>query len=160
MSHRKLYSQGSVPFSWEDSPGVCKVIYKDCPIDIGPHAINQSSPLSPMLFPQGSDTPTKVLAHGIKIPLPPPCPKVEPPRRSTSAKGFRLWHEDPFLAAYKECTKNARNGKLPSSTKNVESKVRKSSFFFSCKNSCDIKDDSLVRLSNLPPIPRDRVRGR
>ncbi|KAL9378704.1 hypothetical protein Peur_030039 [Populus x canadensis] len=163
MSHRKVYSQGSIPFSWEDSPGVSKVIHKEYTTDIGLNAVNISSPTSPMLFPHDSDTSYKVLgSHGIKIPLP-PCvsAKIEPPRRSKSVKGFRWWQEDPFLAAYRECTKNARNGKLSSeSKKNVRSKLRKSRLIFSCKDSCDVQDDNLVMLANLPAIPRDRVRGR
>ncbi|KAM4117728.1 hypothetical protein ACJW30_02G147800 [Castanea mollissima] len=26
MSHRKVHSQGSIPFSWEDKPGICKIV--------------------------------------------------------------------------------------------------------------------------------------
>ncbi|CAK7339719.1 unnamed protein product [Dovyalis caffra] len=157
MSHRKVYSQGSIPFSWENSPGVSKVIPQEYPKDKGLNAIKISPPTYPILFPdQDSDSSSK------KIPLP-PCvsTKIEPPRRSRSAKGFRWWQEDPFLAAYKECTKNARNGKFSSeSKKNVGSKVRKNRLIFSCKNSCDVQDDNVVRLANLPAIPRERVRGR
>ncbi|KAF9678161.1 hypothetical protein SADUNF_Sadunf07G0006100 [Salix dunnii] len=153
MSHRKIYSQGSIPFSWEDSPGISKFIHT---VDIG---LNPVSISSPILIPHDSDTSCKVIlgSHGMKIPLPPRASaNIEPPRRSKSLKGFRWWQEDPFLAAYKECTKDARNGRLSSESK----KQRKSRLIFSCKNSCDVQDDNLVMLANFPAIPRDRVRGR
>ncbi|KAJ6678824.1 T22J18.15-RELATED [Salix viminalis] len=152
MSHRKIYSQGSIPFSWEDSPGVSKFIHT---VDIGQNAVVNLS--SPILFPRDSGTSDKVISgsHGMKIPLP-PCASanMEPPRRSKSMKGFRWWQEDPFLAAFKECTKNARNGRLSGESK----KQRKSRLIFSCKSSCDVQDDNLVKLADLPAIPRDRVR--
>ncbi|TYH28890.1 hypothetical protein ES288_A02G180100v1 [Gossypium darwinii] len=100
MNHRKVHSQGNIPFSWEDKPGVSKS--------------------------------SKVTHYG-----------------STSLKGLRGWLDDPFLAAYKECTKSGEiktgGSKLP---------VRKKKIGFSCKNACDVRDDNLVRLSNLPTLPK------
>lgn len=172
MSHRKVHSQGNIPFSWEDKPGVsksCKVTNYDqyCPIDVGLYALNRNPPPPP-----SDGNSTKVLVHNKKVPPPPPrappCSIQLPPKRSTSVKGLRWWHEDPFLAAYKECTKSStggRNGKLLSSDqgrKNGVSKLlaRKKKINFSCKNSsCDVRDDNLVRLSNLPPIPK-HIRNR
>ncbi|KAJ9170533.1 hypothetical protein P3X46_018634 [Hevea brasiliensis] len=164
MSHRKVYSQGSIPFSWEDMPGVSKAIHQDT----GLHVLNLSSSSSPNTtssIPHDSDTSSLKVSSAHqdkKIPLP-PCQNLQlPPGRSTSAK-VGSWQEDPFIAAYKECTKNVRNGNKPQPSekkKNVTgSKGRKSRLILSCKNSCDVTDDNLVRLSNLPPIPRYRVRG-
>ncbi|OMP01746.1 hypothetical protein COLO4_11612 [Corchorus olitorius] len=167
MSHRKVHSQGNVPFSWEDKPGVSKVIthFDDhkCPIDIGLHEHDPPVILSPPSDGGGS---SKVLVQEKKVPPPPPCSIQPLPKRSTSVKGLRWWQEDPFLAAYKECTKNGgKNGKLWSSDQGRKnngngSKARKKKITFSCKNTCDVRDDNLVKLSNLPPLPKDRSRSR
>ncbi|KAF3439088.1 hypothetical protein FNV43_RR17363 [Rhamnella rubrinervis] len=105
MNHRKVYSQGSIPFSWEDKPGISKVTNQDCFID----GINlQALDLNPSLFRPSpyvlSNSRPKVEANYDKIiPLPPCPPSTQPPSRSTS-KDYR-WQDDPFLVAYKECTK-------------------------------------------------------
>lgn len=167
MSHRKVHSQGSVPFSWEAMPGVSKVTNQDCPTDFGVGALNCLSAEE-----DSGDSPKKLVNNPeIKIPLP-PCPLLKAPSRSSSTKGFR-WHveADPFLMAYKECTKststlNNNSGKLPGSENNkkgsdaIGCKVRKSRFnMFSCKNSCDVREDNFVKLSQLPALPRDRSRS-
>ncbi|XVE86963.1 hypothetical protein DITRI_Ditri18aG0077900 [Diplodiscus trichospermus] len=162
MSHRKVHSQGNIPFSWEDKPGISKsfkVTHNDqyCPIDVGFCAHNQTTPADT------SESSTKILVHDKKVPPPPPCSIQQPPKRSTSVKGLRWWQEDPFLAAYKVCTKSGGNGKLPSEgRKNGGSKllVRKKRITFSCKDSSDVRDDNLVILSHLPRLPKDRSRGR
>ncbi|EOX91752.1 hypothetical protein QUC31_003273 [Theobroma cacao] len=156
MSRKKVHSQGNIPFSWEDKPGVSKVTHYDdqCPIVIGLCALNQT--------PSPSDAGgSKILVHDKKVP-PPPCTMQLVPKRSTSVKGLRWWQEDPFLAAYKECTKGGGNGKWSSEGRKTDgSNVRKKkTITFSCKNSCDVRGDNLVRLSNLPPLPKDRIRGR
>ncbi|KAJ4844201.1 hypothetical protein Tsubulata_000882 [Turnera subulata] len=164
MSHRKVFSQGSIPFSWEDSPGISKAAinhHQDCPMVVSPV---HSASLSPSSSVPSSMPPVSDVKN---IPLP-PCTKLEPPRRSISLKGFRWWQEDPFLAAYRECTKDVGNCKLPSERKKSNtaaagSKLTRRSttkFMFSCKNSWDVTEDNFVSLSNLPPIPRHRVRGR
>ncbi|BFG35754.1 hypothetical protein CerSpe_220280 [Prunus speciosa] len=167
MSHRKVHSQGSVPFSWEAMPGVSKVTNQDCPTDFGDGALNCLSAEE-----DSEDSPKKLVNNPeIKIPLP-PCPILKAPSRSGSTKGFR-WHveADPFLLAYKECTKststlNNNSGKLPGSENNkkgfgaIGCRVRKSRFnMFSCKNSCDVREDNFVKLSQLPALPRDRSRS-
>ncbi|KAL5755128.1 hypothetical protein ACOSP7_023348 [Xanthoceras sorbifolium] len=158
MSHRKVYSQGSIPFSWEDKPGVSRINHQECPSDTRIHALNLVSSAKP--------SPDHFQVQERKIPLP-PCPSQPcTTQRSASSKGLTgWWQEDPFLVAYKECTKNTRNVKLTSSTEckrstTVGSKTRKkkSKFIFSCKNSCDVKDDNLVMLPNLPPLPKERIR--
>lgn len=157
MSHRKVYSQGSIPFSWEDTPGVCKVTHQGCPINTRLNALQlTSSPSTPT--PCNPDRAKPVSTNGLKIPLPPCPPQL--PRRSASAKGYQ-WQEDPFLVAYKECTKNVESGKHSSreSKKGIGSKLRKSSkSIFSCKStSCDVSEDSILKLSQLPALPRYNI---
>lgn len=148
MGHRKVYSQGSVPFSWEDQPGVCKATHQECPIDIRLHALKLISSQSP-------SAPAKVSADDIKnIPLP-PCP-IQPPRRSNSKKQEEV---DPFLVAYKECTKvNVKSGKASSESKKgnctLGSKLRKTKSIFSCKNSSEVEQGNILKLSQLPSLPR------
>ncbi|KAE8686057.1 hypothetical protein F3Y22_tig00111088pilonHSYRG00445 [Hibiscus syriacus] len=118
-----------------------KVIHGDnhyCPIDVGSYALTGAAP-------------SKILVHEKKVLPPPPFPK-----RST-VKGLRWWVQDPFLAAYKECTKSGENGKL-SSEDGGSKFARKKKIDFSCKESCDVRDDNLVRISNLPPLPKDGIR--
>lgn len=158
MSHRKVHSQGSIPFSWEDKPGICKV-NTECPSDIRVrlHALKLKSSQSPAT-PRISDSTTtaKVSAQDIKIPLP-PCPRLQPPRRSSSVKGNR-WQEDPFLVAYRECTKSpVESSKVPSASKKVvESRLRKTKSIFSCKNSCEIQEDNTLKFFKLPPLPTEK----
>ncbi|XP_062101576.1 uncharacterized protein LOC133807328 isoform X2 [Humulus lupulus] len=102
MSHRKVYSQGSIPFSWEDKPGISKVATQADlnPRDYRVKALDLTSSASSISI----DDPSSAYSDlKLKIPLP-PCPKSQPPSRSNSAKGLK-WQEDPFLLAYKECTK-------------------------------------------------------
>ncbi|KAK4260214.1 hypothetical protein QN277_003360 [Acacia crassicarpa] len=148
MSHRKVHSQGSIPFSWEDEPGICKT----------PQGVNKfkspSSSSSSLMFQAPS------AAQSLKIPLP-PCPLALPPRRTASGKGFR-WQEDPFLVAYKEITKSEKiSGK--SSAENNKKKVggfswsvRKSKSIFSCTSSSseDVRHGNFLKLSQLPRLPR------
>ncbi|KAE8715754.1 Detected protein of unknown function [Hibiscus syriacus] len=109
-----------------------------CPIDGGLYALNRT-PLASNL----GDSSTN------KVPSPPPYSK-----RSTSLKGLRWWPDDPFLAAYKECTKSG--GKTGGSKLSVRiKKIR-----FSCKNSCDVRENNLMRLSNLPTPPKSRIGAR
>lgn len=158
MSHRKVHSQGSIPFSWEDKPGICKV-NTECPTDIRVrlHALKLKSSQSPAT-PRISDSTTtaKVSAQDIKIPLP-PCPRLQPLRRSSSVKGNR-WQEDPFLVAYRECTKSpVESSKVPSASKKVvESRLRKTKSIFSCKNSCEIQEDNTLKFFKLPPLPTEK----
>ncbi|KAG7993380.1 hypothetical protein I3843_01G001400 [Carya illinoinensis] len=159
MSHRKVYSQGSIPFSWEDTPGVCKVTHHhDCrPFDIRLHALKLTSSQS-SISPTSWDSARVSADHDMKIPLP-PCPLLQPPRRSTSIKLGHELQEDPFLVAYKECTKSVETGYKPpppqikKGNNNIGFKLWKSKF--SCKNSSEVIDQgNILNLSQLPPLPR------
>ncbi|KAF2324228.1 hypothetical protein GH714_010838 [Hevea brasiliensis] len=106
MNQIKAYAKGSVPFSWEKKPGVSKVFNQRFPSE------GDLVKLPPPPCPIESRSP-RVSTHDIQIPLP-PC-TFQPPSRSSSRKDLRK-QDDPFLAAYKECTKSTKKGKL---SKNV-----------------------------------------
>lgn len=154
----KVHSQGGIPFSWEDKPGVSKVNHYDqhCPIGLELHDSNQTNYVSD---PIGSSS---ILVHEKKVPPPPPL-SVQLKGSPSGKGGFKWWQEDPFLLAHKECTKSEGNMKhLSSEAKEStgSSKLsRKKKIAFSCKKSCDVSDDNFVRLSNLPPFPKRRIRG-
>ncbi|KAI4315098.1 hypothetical protein L6164_027944 [Bauhinia variegata] len=156
MSHRKVRSQGSIPFSWEDKPGVSKTPNHDYSIHIGIGSVDAKNERSKSstFQPQAAAAAGPAIEES-KIPLP-PCPlqMQAAPRRSILGKGFKWQQEDPFLVAYKECTKDVKpkNKALGS----AYYKLRKSKSILSCKSSTDAKDDHFVKLSRLPPLPRDK----
>lgn len=158
MSHRKVYSQGSIPFSWEDKPGISKVTNQaEYSIEYGVEALDltsSSSSSASSSFSNGSKvSPTY---NDLKIPLP-PCPIPQPPSRSSSTKGLK-WQADPFLLAYKECTKPIKKGKSNNGQQNKKgTKVKKSLFtYFSCKSTCEVKDENIVKLPQLPALPKHK----
>ncbi|KAL2456260.1 Uncharacterized protein Adt_46877 [Abeliophyllum distichum] len=144
MSHRKVHSQGCVPFSWEEKPGLPKFTH-----------LQKSSTDNFKVDP----------VQGVKIiPVPsPPSGASQPPRRSHSIKGMR-WQDDPFLAALKACTKGVsrnhsrypggKEGQIKGNGNNSSKSV------FSCKQSCDVESNNFVRFSNLPPLPRERCKAK
>lgn len=158
MSHRKSHSYGSIPFSWEDKPGICKTPNKDYPLNI----------INPKPFTKHQPSKNKNILEfqqdKKKIPIPlPPCPTTQPPQRSTSGKGFKF-QQDPFLVAYKECTKSEKSCKFQSKNKkgvgfNNCVSLRRSCCIFSCRSGMDVKDDSYVKLSELPRLPKHRDRS-
>ncbi|KAF5190955.1 hypothetical protein FRX31_019458 [Thalictrum thalictroides] len=127
--------------------------------DVGTYAFIKLPPP-----PCKSDSPTttqKVLGQDIQVPLP-PCPFQPPVIRSSSRKGLRrLDDADPFLAAYKECTRSVnKQGKLTKSSKKSGGSSREGRIgsLFSCKHSCGVREDNLVKrsLSSRPAI-RERL---
>ncbi|KAK9269905.1 hypothetical protein L1049_025478 [Liquidambar formosana] len=152
MSHNKVHSQGTVPFSWENKPGVSKATHQDLMGDKGEFAIKLPPPPCP---PEKA----RVSVHDLSIPLP-PC-AFQPPSRSSSKKGLGK-HEDPFLIAYMECTKSNRKGKMSTSDgKNgVRSRKKKSMFDFSCKQSCSVMEDNVVKMSQVPRVQFQERRER
>ncbi|KAG8384243.1 hypothetical protein BUALT_Bualt04G0097900 [Buddleja alternifolia] len=149
MSHRKTHSQGCVPFSWEEKPGISKFNHQKSSSDIGQNSLK--------IMPENFETP-------ININPPPPC-TPQFPRKRYSLKGL-WWHDDPFLAALKSCTKSVSSRRSGHEEylrqKGNESKGKNCSTnsVFSCKHSCDVENDNLVKFSRLPPLPRERYNAK
>ncbi|KAJ0086508.1 hypothetical protein Patl1_08784 [Pistacia atlantica] len=135
----KVHSQGrSVPFSWENEPGVSKVITNE-----EQQWRSLSLRLPPPPCPKDS---ARFTVHDIQIPLP-PC-AFQPPSRSSSKKGL---DQDPFFVAFKECTKTSttttKSKLLP---KLISSNRKRGIFNFFCTRSCSVIDDNLMKISQLP----------
>ncbi|KAH7852900.1 hypothetical protein Vadar_030647 [Vaccinium darrowii] len=138
MSHRKVHSQSTVPFLWEEIPGVPKSNF------VAHHSFSQ---------------------HEMKNIPPPPCPVQQGMhKRSSSFRGHAKQDHDPFVAALKECTKRGRTGHTAGGRKNIGGststdgglKEKKSKFIFPCMRLSDVCVDSMVRSAVLPPLPRGR----
>ncbi|KAJ9166368.1 hypothetical protein P3X46_021138 [Hevea brasiliensis] len=138
MNQIKAHPKGNVPFSWEKKPGVSRVAIQRYPSE------EDFVKLPPPPCPIGSP---RVSAHDIQIPLP-PC-TFQPPSRSSSSRSFRK-QDDPFLAAYKECTKSTNKKAKLSKNLAAGSGLRKGIFNLFCKNCCSVRDDNLVRVSQIP----------
>ncbi|CAA3022541.1 Hypothetical predicted protein [Olea europaea subsp. europaea] len=144
---RKVHSQGNVPFSWENKPGVSKVAPQEYGIDVQHHRLAPAKLPPPPCPPENG----RASFHDMQILPLPPC-AFQQQSRSGSRKGLKKI-EDPFLIAYKECTKSTGKGKTTSREvdqgfgliqKNVPVSV------FSCKKSCSVMEESIIRLSQLP----------
>ena len=103
----------------------------------------------------------KSMAHGLYIPLP-PCRFQPTPTQNR--KGITRPEEDPFLAAFIECTKSVKEDGRP--VKVEKKAVRRNSTWprvkrlglglgFSCKSSCSVREGNLVKFSNLPEQNHD-----
>ncbi|CAK9137668.1 unnamed protein product [Ilex paraguariensis] len=148
MSSNKVHSHGNVPFSWENKPGVSKVGAQDRREDDRKIAVKLPPPPCP------PETARAASFHDLQIPLP-PC-GFQAPLRSSSRKSVKN-KDDPFLMAYRECTKSNGKGKL-SSRDDVGLGSKKNMSFFSCKRSCSVREDSLIRISQLPISKSQRER--
>ncbi|KAF7137150.1 hypothetical protein RHSIM_Rhsim07G0217500 [Rhododendron simsii] len=143
MSHNKVPSQGAVPFSWEKRPGVSKVAaHWDCSADVGQFGQKLPPPPCP---PESA----RASFHELPVPLP---PVFQLPTRSSSRRGIRK-QDDPFLNAYRECTKGSIEGK-----DGGRFRLGKNMNFLSCKHSVSVRDDSMVRISKLPNSKSGRDR--
>ncbi|KAL3505039.1 hypothetical protein ACH5RR_034880 [Cinchona calisaya] len=144
MNNNKVHSQRSVPFSWENKPGVSKD-YVDRGGDFP--AIKVSPP------PENSRA---SFHHDLQIP-PPPCPNFQQPLRSSSRRINFKKNDDPFLIAYKEVTKSTEKddhkwsgGVISRGDHGGFGLMKKNFSLFSCKHSSNVIDDSIVRVSHLP----------
>lgn len=155
MSHKVHSSQGNVPFSWENKPGVTKKNQDDPPEDSSHRALKLPPPPCPP--PENNSRSAHHHFHDLQVPLP-PC-GFRPLSRSESSKGLRR-QDDPFLSAYLECTKSSRKGRskfFGGGKSGFGSGLRNSLSVFSCKNSCSVRDDSMVRnISHLPISKSER----
>ncbi|KAH6759888.1 hypothetical protein C2S52_009680 [Perilla frutescens var. hirtella] len=133
MNHRKIRSQGYVPFSWEEKPGIPK-----SSSDVGMMRGFDHDHMSENLIGGGSD----VRAEVTIIAPPPPCTL----RKSR-------WRDDPFLAALKYCSKGNHDDHHHVFKEKMMSLSKIS--FFSCKHSCNVVNDNFVNFSKLPHIPKE-----
>ncbi|KDP41584.1 hypothetical protein JCGZ_15991 [Jatropha curcas] len=154
MSHNNgKNSQVNVPFSWEHKPGVSKVTHQEI---------------------------TNLWHIRLKTLPPPPCPSSKSttvsfddpqlPFSLSATKGsFKNQFKeeaDPFMVAYKKCTDQnpVNGGKLASIGKISEGrkKMRRQSVgarTFSCKHSCVVANDNLVRMSQISrPVMKEKER--
>ncbi|KAL6993884.1 hypothetical protein U1Q18_011995 [Sarracenia purpurea var. burkii] len=163
MSHGRVLSRGNVPFLWEDFPGVPKTT---SPLPEHLTAAFKPRPLALHPNKNKSNSPKILQDLDIKIPPPPPCPvlDLQAPNRSSSVR-FIGQQKDPFLAAMKECTRSVGNGnKAVGEAKNCAAdrskKARKSKLIiFSCKRSCKVKENNLVKFANPSLVPKERSYG-
>ncbi|KAI9106371.1 hypothetical protein K1719_021899 [Acacia pycnantha] len=126
---------GNVPFSWEKNPGVSKVHQ---PVREEELLHNLPPPPYTAEILGGGGVHQDIIQN---IPLP-PCAFQPPFYRTPSKKGL-MWmqeEDDPFFAAYKECTKKSNN--KWSLRKRIMS-------LFSCNRSCSVRDNNLVRISHV-----------
>ncbi|KAJ3685427.1 hypothetical protein LUZ61_014591 [Rhynchospora tenuis] len=160
MSKHKISSTPqAVPFSWEHLPGISKVSPR---IDEDPKPVLVPRPTKLRPPPISSQhVNPKNLAPGFYIPLPP----YRFQRNQMQArKGVKRPEEDPFLAAFIECTKPVEKERP---LKGEEKTVRRNSWprierltlglGLSCKSSCGVREGNLIKLSKLPEIDRDSV---
>ncbi|KAG6519120.1 hypothetical protein ZIOFF_022609 [Zingiber officinale] len=148
----KSYSLVNIPFSWENQPGISKVIPQEEEED--DNKGNTASPMQEGLYPEPDEKPKLIKLppppcqkrpqqplHGgaIYVPLP-PCAFQSMPMTIMTTEGEG---GDPFLAAYMECTKSRRR------KMDAWSKIRKRiSLGFGCgsKWACEVKEDTMIRL--------------
>ncbi|KAK2977683.1 hypothetical protein RJ640_006023 [Escallonia rubra] len=154
-SNRKVHSHGNVPFSWENKPGVSKAaaFEEEFRSDEGRGQSGRRLPPPPCPPEQKA----RASFHDLQVPLP-PC-AFQGQLRSSSKRGLR-YQDDPFLMAYKECTKTTRKGKVLGVGRDdiFGHGFRKKMSNFSCKQSCSVMEDSMVRISQLPISKSQRER--
>lgn len=146
-----------ISFSWEKKPGVSKVTTTTHGENLIPKEEEFLAKLPPPpCTPEESSATHHHKNHhpllDFQIPLP-PCAFQPPFYRTSSKRGLWVQDKDPFLAAFKECTKNHQKSSATVNKKlikdGIESRVRKSMSFFSCTRSCTVHDTNLVRISHL-----------
>lgn len=145
-----------ITFSWEKKPGVSKVTSTHHGENLIPKEEEFLAKLPPPPCTPEESATTHHKNHPLldfQIPLP-PC-AFQPPNYETFSK---MQDGDPFFAAYKKCTKSTksvdRNSKLQINTsmETTQTRLRNSisMSFISCKRSCAVRDNNLVRVSRLP----------
>ncbi|KAI0503559.1 hypothetical protein KFK09_014493 [Dendrobium nobile] len=135
-------SAGNIPFLWEHLPGISKVADGQTNKNSSPSKAAASLPPPPCLSTIYSSS-RPLARRSIYVPLP-PCPFVPTQELSLAKKGGTKKmddHDDPFLVALKECTRNNQKEKRKSVKKKVtEMKI------FSCKYDIGVRNDVMIRV--------------
>ncbi|WVZ20764.1 hypothetical protein V8G54_008086 [Vigna mungo] len=130
------HSPGRVPFSWERKPGIPKVSVAE--------SLQRERKFVKKLQPPPYTSFQRNYDHALQIPLP-PC-TFQPP--------YGMQDHDPFLEAYKKCRKSRKSverNKKQQIKASIETRLRNSMSFISCKQSCVVRDGHSVRISYLQP---------
>ncbi|CAI9111238.1 OLC1v1011415C1 [Oldenlandia corymbosa var. corymbosa] len=161
-----------VPFSWEEKPGTPKLnlnpnqTYEEKPAE---ELIRATTNVIQVPLPKSTSFEIHIPGNAViswgytNMELSPPPIRAQQwvPCKSSSRKSFwKQDDDDPFAAAIKKCTKSITirgmgpPGGIQNSIQPYKEKNQKVNF--SCKTSCDVRDDNLVRLVNciIPPLPR------
>ncbi|KAJ0980356.1 hypothetical protein J5N97_008611 [Dioscorea zingiberensis] len=146
--HQRFHPLGTIPFSWENQPGVSKVIPET---DNKPITAPKLK-LRPPPCPSDSPRPSR---PGIYVPLP-PCPFQPAPMRYTELRR----EDDPFFIAYMKCTKSGKPEKERKRGGGSWKDGLGLGFMFSCKHACGgVRDDSMVSISHVPTKYLSRKRS-
>ncbi|XP_020579107.1 uncharacterized protein LOC110023838 [Phalaenopsis equestris] len=134
-------SSGSIPFLWEHLPGISKVIHDQT--NAGSSSPRSTPPLPPPPCSTASDSSSPLARRIIYVPLP-PCPFMPTHELLPAQKGMKK-RDDPFLAAFMECTKcnyKKEDGKKRKSVKEKVMGMR----VFSCKYDVGVRKDVMIRV--------------
>ncbi|CAN6583039.1 hypothetical protein ACFX2I_043042 [Malus domestica] len=163
------HSRANIPFAWEMEPGLSKAATDVHHGDHRDHRVLSEhlnveqltlklTPPPRLLSPRGGSARFVVVDRQSRLPL---C-SIQPSFRLNSFRlvggGVRK-EEDPFLAALVKCTaaKNPIGHPAGNNGKKYVGKKTKTRFSFSCKYSCDVKEDSVVKMPQSPYKQRDGV---
>lgn len=156
----KSYSLVNIPFSWENQPGISKVMPQEVDDDDEDNNNNNNntisfSPMQEGLYSEQDERPKLIklppppcqkrlqpLPSGaIYVPLPPCAFQSMPMTIMTTKEGGG---DDPFLAAYMECTKSRRRPKMDRGWSRIRRRI---SVGFGCgsKWACEVKEDTMIR---------------
>jgi hypothetical protein len=133
----------AVPFSWEHLPGIPKITVQ---MDENPEPVSvHRTTMWPLHCSPHVDQ--KGMSHGLYMPLP-PC--RFPPNQTWNRKGVTHLEEDPFLAAFIECTKSVEEKERTTKAKKKAMRRNRIKLLwlgsrFSCKNSCSVREGNLKR---------------
>ncbi|KAJ0963357.1 hypothetical protein J5N97_028479 [Dioscorea zingiberensis] len=122
-------------FSWENHPEISKLTPQSSENPKHAPKLKLRPPPCP------SDSPG-LLKPGIYVPLP-PCAFQPPPKKPPVLRP----DDDPFFAAYMKCTKGGKSEKMRGGGGGGS---WKEGFGISCKKSCGVRDDTMVRVSHVP----------
>ncbi|GKV10410.1 hypothetical protein SLEP1_g21775 [Rubroshorea leprosula] len=148
MSHKEVeYSEVNVPFSWELKPGVSKAKNQEGSIDVLRFTLNLPPP------PCASQS-ARFNSCEFQKSLPPCIPHPPLSTRGSLKKSTTRKQDDPFVAAYRKCTECSINGKNEANSRTKKKNIR----HMSCKYSCSVSSDNVVRIAQFPRLILKEIR--